>query len=59
MIQWLGLGTFTSGAHVQSLVGELRSCKPHKAARKKFFLKEDLKIELYHMIQQSHSQAYI
>ena len=27
-IQWLGLYTFTPGTQVQSLVGELRSCKP-------------------------------
>ena len=27
-VQWLGLGTFTSVAQVQSLVRELRSCKP-------------------------------
>ena len=24
-VQWLGLGTFTAGAQVQSLIGELRS----------------------------------
>ena len=29
------LGTFTAVAQVQSLVGELRSCKPHGAAKKK------------------------
>ena len=28
MVQWLGLGTFAAVAWVQSLVGELRSCKP-------------------------------
>ena len=28
MVQWLGLGTFTARAWVQSLVGELRSYKP-------------------------------
>ena len=28
-VQWLGLGAFTAGARVQSLVGKLRSCKPH------------------------------
>ena len=27
MVQWLGLGTFTTVAQVQSLVGELRSRK--------------------------------
>ena len=27
-VQWLGLGTFTAVARVQSLVGELRSHKP-------------------------------
>ena len=34
-IQWLGLDAFTSVAWVQSLVGELRSRKPHGMARKK------------------------
>ena len=28
MVQWLGLRTFTVGAQVQSLIEELRSCKP-------------------------------
>ena len=27
-VQWLGLSAFTAGVRVQSLVGELRSCKP-------------------------------
>ena len=27
-VQWLGLGAFTAVARVQSLAGELRSCKP-------------------------------
>ena len=35
MVQWLGLGTFTVGARVESLVRELRSCKPRGVARKK------------------------
>ena len=35
MLQWLGLGAFTAGAWVQSLVRELRSCKPGGAAKKK------------------------
>ena len=30
---WLGLGTFTAGARVQSLVRELRPCK-HTATKK-------------------------
>ena len=34
MVQWLGLGAFTAVAGVQSLVGELRSCKPHGVAKK-------------------------
>ena len=35
MVQWLGLSAFFAGAQVQSLVGELRSCKPcHGAAKK-------------------------
>ena len=32
---WLGFQAFTAVARVQSLVGELRSCKPHGAAKKK------------------------
>ena len=31
--QWLGLHTSTAGAWVQSLVGELRSYKPHSMAK--------------------------
>ena len=34
-VQWLGLGAFTAGAQVQSLVGKLRSCKPCGMAKKK------------------------
>ena len=34
-VQWLRLSAFTSVAQVQSLVGELRSCKSHGAAKKK------------------------
>ena len=34
-VQWLGLGAFTAGAQVQSLVGELRSHKLRGTARKK------------------------
>ena len=30
--QWLGLNAFTPMAQVQSLLGELRSCKPYGAA---------------------------
>ena len=33
MVQWLGRYAFTAGAPVQSLVGKLRSCKPHGAAK--------------------------
>ena len=33
-VQWLGLGTFTAGAQVQSLVRELRSCKLCGVAKK-------------------------
>ena len=32
MVEWLGL-TFTAGARVQSLVGELRSHKPHSMTK--------------------------
>ena len=35
MVLWLGLGTFTAHAQVQSLVGELRSHKPHSTAKRK------------------------
>ena len=35
MVQWLGLGTFTARAWVQSLVRELRSHKMHGTAKKK------------------------
>ena len=44
-VQWLGLGAFTAGARVGSLVREVRSCKPPSAGKKKnpnkqnFFLK--------------------
>lgn len=31
MVQWLGLRAFIAMAWIQSLVGELRSCKPHGA----------------------------
>ena len=39
-VQWLGLGAFTSVAWVQSLVGEVRSCKPRGTAKKKKKKKE-------------------
>ena len=41
MVWWLGCGTFTAVAGVQSLVGELRSRKLSGVAKKKknFFLK--------------------
>ena len=35
MVQWLGLGTFTAMAWVQSLVRELRSYKPLGVDKKK------------------------
>ena len=35
MAKWLGFRTFTDRAPVQSLVRELRSCKPHGAVKKK------------------------
>ena len=35
MIKWLGLGAFTVGGQVQSLVRELRSLKLHGLAKKK------------------------
>ena len=34
-VQWLGLGTFTAGDQVQSLVKELSFCKPRSVV--KFF----------------------
>ena len=39
VVQWLGLGTFTAVGRVQSLVGELRSCKPCSVAKNKIFFK--------------------
>ena len=33
-VQWLGLGAFTAVTQVESLVWELRSCKPHGTAKK-------------------------
>ena len=35
MVYWLGFNAFTAVAWVQSLVGELRSRKPHGTAKKK------------------------
>ena len=35
MVQWLGFQAFTATARVESLVGELRSCKLHSVAQKK------------------------
>ena len=35
MVQWLGLGVFSAGAWVQSLVRELGSCKMSGVAKKK------------------------
>ena len=34
VVQWLALIAFTAGTQVQSLVRELRSCKPHGMAEK-------------------------
>ena len=34
-VQWLGLGAFTAGARVQSLVRKLRSRVPSGSAKKK------------------------
>ena len=34
VVQWLGLCSFTTIAPVQFLVGELKSNKPHGAAKK-------------------------
>ena len=35
MVQWLGFGTFTAGTWVQSLVRDLRSCKPRVQPKRK------------------------
>ena len=35
VVQWLGFSVFTAAAQVQSLVGELRFCKPHGQKKKK------------------------
>ena len=40
VVQWLGLGTFTAVAWVQSLVRELRPWKPRGAANKNFKKRE-------------------
>ena len=40
MVQWLGLGSFTARARVQSLVGELRSHKPRGTAKTKKILEK-------------------
>ena len=34
-VQWLRLDVFFAGALIQSLVRELRSCKPHSTAKKR------------------------
>ena len=34
-VQWLGLGAFTAGAQVQSLVRDLRSHRPHITVKKR------------------------
>ena len=34
-VQWLGLSAFIAMTWDQSLVGELRSCKPHSVIKKK------------------------
>ena len=39
-VQWLGLGAFTAGAWVQSLIRELRSCKMRHGQNK---IKQKLK----------------
>ena len=35
VVQWLGFSVFTAAAQVQSLVGELRFCKPHGQKKKR------------------------
>lgn len=40
MAKWLGFWTFTAMVQVQSLVGELRSCKPCGMAQKKKFARK-------------------
>ena len=35
MVPWLGFGTFTAVAQVQSLVGEVRSQQPHSVDKEK------------------------
>ena len=50
-VQWLGLGAFTAGAWVQSLVKELRSCKSCDVAKKK---KEKTQMNLSTKQKQSH-----
>ena len=46
MVQWLGVGAFTTMAWVQSLIGELRFHKPRRqSGKKRKGLKKKKKIE--------------
>ena len=59
MVQWLGLGAFTARSQVQSLVGELRSCKPRGAAiKKKKIVVEETKISTVQVLQIIKSYCY-
>ena len=42
MVPWLGFGTFTAVAQVQSLVGEMRSQQPHSVDKEKKNAKKGL-----------------
>ena len=44
-IQWLRLSAFTSGAHIQSLVGKLRSHEPCSRGKKKKKKNKYLRLE--------------
>ena len=50
VVLWLGLGAFTAGVQIQSLLRELRSRKPHDAAKKKKKTLSMLKKQLLGML---------
>ena len=49
MVQWLGLGTVTAVARVQSLARTPKTCKPHGLAKKKKKIKTT-EIALYEFL---------
>ena len=55
VVQWLGLGLPWQEAQVQSLVRELRSCKPQGVAKKERKKEEEKKNALHEQTPQSSS----